>query len=69
MHSPPPVEYDSMACSFEVQQADSLWTFQEQLEKQLTQDVPFNYAGLTNQPQTHHRVGGITSCFIVLLES
>lgn len=39
MHSPPPVEYDSMACSFEVQQADSLWTFQEQLEKQLTQDV------------------------------
>lgn len=47
----------------------SLWTFQEQLEKHLTQDVSFNYAGLTTQPQTHHRVGGITSCFIVLLES
>lgn len=57
MHSPPPVESDPMACSFEVQQEDrpldssraiclkTLWAFQKST-------LPLNSAGLSGQPQT-----------------
>ena len=62
MHSPPPIESDSMACSFEVQQeyrpfgqfkSNCLSTPLGNSEEYL----PLKSAGLAGQPQTHRRVG------------
>ena len=62
MHSPPPIESDSMACSFEVQQEDRPfgWFKSNCLSIPLGNSeeyLPLNSAGLPGQPQTRHRVG------------